>query len=140
MPLVFRLTRMTVWFGLLFSATLTQANSQNMQFFCDIKRSHVCNWESCKQIVQPLQPARYQFDLDISKGRGQFRSCPGGSCGTPYDLTVSQPVGGIVTMAVHNWETFLFDRELKYFTLTSALTPIPDGGGTFYAGICSIGR
>jgi hypothetical protein len=104
MSIVFRLTRIPVWLGLLFSATVSQANSQNLQFYCDIKRSHVCNWESCKQIVQPLQPARYQFDLDISKGRGQFQSCPGGRCGEPWDVTVSQPLGptGIV-MAVHRF-------------------------------------
>jgi len=36
-------------------------------------------------------------------------------------------------MAVLSWgETFLFDRELKYFTHTNPLRPIPEGGGTFY--------
>ena len=137
-----RLGGMIVWLGLFFSVTISQANSQNLQFYCDIKRSHVCSWESCKQIVQPLQPARYQLDLDISKGRGQFRSCPGGKCGEPWDVTVSQPLGAAgIIMAVHRFgETFMFDRELKYFTLTNPLTPVPDGGGTFYAGVCSIGR
>ena len=43
-------------------------------------------------------------------------------------------------MAVLRDETFLFDRELKYFTYTNLLAPNPEGSGTFYAGICSIGR
>jgi hypothetical protein len=141
MSIVFKLSRMIVWLGLFSGVTLSQANSQNLQFYCDIKRTHVCNWESCEQIVQPLQPARFRFDLDVAKGQGQFQSCPGGKCGGPYDVTVSQPLGptGMI-MAVLRDETFLFDRELKYFTHTNLLAPNPKGSGTFYAGICSIGR
>ena len=76
MSTVFKLSRMIVWVGLFSAVTLSQANSQNLQFYCDIKRTHVCTWESCKQIVQPLQPARFRFDLDVAKGRGQFGLSP----------------------------------------------------------------
>jgi len=57
MCIVFRLSRMIVWLGMFFSVTLSHANSQNLQFYCDIKRSHVCSWKSCKHIAAPLQPA-----------------------------------------------------------------------------------
>ena len=107
----------TLFFALgiiLFVSNAVEAS--DLKFYCDIDQGYNCRANRCELVEQTVYPARYRFSLDVEKGVGVFRSCPGDDCGQEWPLKVLREAdGSIVAIYGSSPEIFNFSPDLRSY-------------------------